>query len=210
MQPWFPEAKCTSFEIQKKVSISDPKITSQKIVIDAEATRKIMKRISALPTEGEKMISFAESATLLEAVFSCGSKKITISFINGNIKTPATSFFTGSNKEAKAIYQEISSLLMGEYGKPVLMVIHLAQEFPDFKITYNGKEEVDGKPATVAVTRENFLVKDKKGAEVKVTVSSGQVPPQPVKFKVHDREYTLYTYRSPAGEDLYPDHFQIN
>ena len=207
---WFPAEKCTTFDIQKKVSISDPSITAQKLVVDAVATKNLMHKISALPTQGEKAISFKDSATQLDIIFTCGTKKETITFIDGKIKTPATNFYSGDNQEAKIIFQEVSTLLMAEYGKPVLYIIHLAQDFADFKITYNGKEFVDGAPATVSATRELFLVKDKNGVEQSVVVSSGQKPPQPVKFKVKGHEYTLYTYRSPTGDDLYPDHFQIN
>lgn len=210
MAKWFTQPKCTAFEIRKHKSISEHVIVARKEVLDADAALKLMNRISALPPNGDEMRKLGPRTRRLDVVFTCGPQQETISFFEGKIKTPSTGFYRQDNPEADRIFRDLEALLMGSYGQSLPLAKGAPQAFPDFVLTYLGEEEHEGAPATVSATTRTFLIKAKDGSEQRLTVSFGQVPPQPHPFQVGAKTYTLFTYRSPQGEDLFPDRILID
>lgn len=95
------------------------------------------------------------------------------------------------------------------YAEPVAYQKDVLLNFGNFAIKYLGRETFAKKNSNILITRDNFMVLDLKGKEKKVVVSSGQLPPQPVNFKVDGREYRLLIFAMPNGERLYPGRLAI-
>lgn len=209
MKKWFTHEKCAAFEIRKYKSAAERHTVARREVLDPEATVKLMRRIAALPPEGDERISFGRRASQLDLVFRCGDHHQTISFYNGMIKTPSSGFYAQKNEAAEKMFEDLEGLLMGAYGKSVLLVKDSPQPFPDFTLLFVGEEEHDDGSPTASATTRSFLLTPKKGPQQKLTVTFGQVPPQPYPFKLGSARFTLFMYQSPTGEELFPERFLI-
>jgi len=74
-------------------------------------------------------------------------------------------------------------------------------QFLDFSLTYIGRVDLE-KKGSLSFFKRNFQVKV-DGVEAQILeVLHGQVPPKPLEFQVGNKEFTLYTFKTPDGLDL--------
>jgi hypothetical protein len=108
---WFTHKGCTSLEIEKYKSISDPQIIASATITDMAKINSLMERIEKLPVDGDVMISFSENAANTNLIFKCDKGDQVIEIYDGGFKTPSTGFNTDSDVEEKELINEIEGYL---------------------------------------------------------------------------------------------------
>ena len=206
---WFRSNECLRLEIQReKTGTKHP--THQLEIKDAEVIKRMMSRISEINPNGDMMKSMLIDETIT-LKFECKKEKSVIEIYDGRIKTRSTGFNSAQKDRdnEKIIYQDINSVLFPVFAEEVLKIKDLTLDFGEFKITFNGVENFDHAPVTVSGQEELFTVVAKDGTKQKLTVSSGQLPPQPLNFKVGQQIYTLNTFQTKSKKNIHPFYFQI-
>ncbi len=211
---WFIHTNCNEIILRKRTSISDHQVLSEIAILDKFAINNIIKKIEKIPANGGEMKSFGSDAEHIELVFGFeNNQKDHIDIINKRFKTPSTGFNSIGNQVEANLYRDIDGLLFPAIEKLILKVENLEIDLGDFNITYLNTDYIPQKPGgpTIGpVYIMNFLVKDKiLKVDVKLSVRSAQIPPQPLSFEVNKKKFTLLTYESKNEERLYPDYFQI-
>jgi hypothetical protein len=149
-------------------------------------------------------------APYLNLEFTCGQKTETIQFYSGKIKTPATSFYDQPKKIEEEIWMEIQAqFAQPEFAKPVPKVKNAILDFGKFSIQYLGSEDRTPKGTSASLNVESFRVTANDKSVQTVEVRSGQLSPRPMDFIVGKDTFTLMTFQSEAGQDLYPRQIMI-
>jgi hypothetical protein len=211
---WFPKLYCHEIKIQKLKSISDDEVLSHLQIRDQSVIKNIMSRIESLSTDGEEMKSFGKNAEKIELEFSLeNSQKIQIDIINGQFKTPSTGFNSSGDPVESDLYRDIDGLLFPGINKVIFKVENQELRFSAFSITYVNTDFIPQEPSGPTkgpVYKMNFLLEDlSTHVKTPLTSVSAQIPPQPVKFEVHNKKYILLTYKTNNCHQLYPDYFQV-
>lgn len=207
--PWFTNKDFTFLEIKKFISISEHEVERSVIINDIKFIKKLIEQIERIPSDGDKMISFSNSAEQIDLLFHSKDHLREIQFFAKQIKTPSTGFNSVKSEFEINLYSDIDALLFPDFGKKILLIENLELDFKDFSITSMGSEFYDAAPVSISFTKEKFLLKDKYKKEQIVEIISGQRPPQPLTIKIYNLEITILTYKSDDSQRLYPDYFQI-
>jgi len=214
-RPWFINKNCHSLTIKKYKSISNHKIVAEVSIADTNVVKKIVERIEKIPANGDMMVSFGPDAQHTELIFSCetsgpkDSPHAVIEIYQKGFKTPSTGFNSDGNEIEKKLQADIAALLEPTLNTKILKIENLELKFENFSITYKGHKTTNA-PVTASFTTETYLIKDKKGQEQSIQVTSGQTAPQTQKFEVNKKAYSLLPLKSSQGEDLLPDYFEIS
>ena len=206
---WFENETYSGVTINRFTSISKHTVEQSLVIDDAAFVERLVERIDAIPTKGDMMISFGPDAEHIQLSFEGTGSLQTIDFNSRKIKTPSTGFNSNKSEEELSVYRDIDALLFPEVNKQILKIKDLKIQFPAFAITYLGNTFKDEAPVTLSFTTDRYLILDKKGVEQIVEITSGQFPPQPVKFKVGNASFVLNSFQNNSGGSLYPDYFEI-
>ncbi|MDD2833204.1 MAG: hypothetical protein PHD12_04260 [Methylotenera sp.] len=206
---WFEHTSCNLLKINKFNSISDHRVMRSVTIHDHNTIKNFIARISAIPANGDMMISFGPKAEVSNLEFHCENKIQTIAIYGKRFKTPSTGFNSGKNETEEQLYQDIDGLLFPDFNKIILKVKDLALPFKDFSITYKGEEFKDFSPKTITYKVDNFLITDRSSKEQSVQIISGQIPPPPHQIEINRKKTTLLTYETKNNFRLFPQHFQI-
>ena len=208
-RPWFENENYSAVTITRFTSISKHTVEQSLVVDDAAFIKRLVERIDAIPADGDMMISFGPDAEYVHLAFEGIGSLQTIHFYSRKIKTPSTGFNSNKTEEELSVYRDIDALLFPEVSKQILKIKNLEIKFPAFSITYLGSTFRDEAPVSLSFTTDKFSIRDKKEVEQIVDITSGQLPPQPVKFKVGNAWFALNSFQSNSGGRLYPDYFEI-
>lgn len=211
---WFKNTACKSLEIKKFKSTSDERIVSALKLTDPAALQDFVKRISQIPADGDKMKSFGDEAEHIELAFECAPGELQkIDIYNKRFKTPSTGFNSSENTFEASLYSDIDALLFPALDKRTLKVAGLELKFKDFSVTFveaSLREQKAGEPSIGSISTSQFLIRDKTKQEQKLSITSGQVAPQPKNFTVNGINLRLLTYETKSKETLYPTHFAVS
>ena len=194
---WFKQMNCEELTISKFNNLKSKKAEFILSVKDKDYITSLQISIQQLPTEGDMMVDMSEESEFVSLDFKCGSNHDVIEFYEGSIKTPATSFYVRSNKLELPVWNEIKSLWSEQisYSNGVTYFVGLKREFPDFYLTYLGKEDKTPPGTTATSIVQNFEIQDRFSKnKIVLEVHSGQVPPKPVEFNLGKKKFTLHTY----------------
>ena len=212
---WFNNKNCNELSIYKHKSISDDRVLVSTAIKEKSAIDEIIKRIEALPAEGDKYISFGKNAKRTVLKFSCADSDLkNIEIINSKFKTPATSFISSKNKNEQDLVRDIEALVQPSLKKRFIKLKNHPIKIKDFTITFlediHMPQPDDG--STVGPTHYAVFMVNPEASpnQTVLKILSGQVPPSPQAFVVGKKIYYLLTYESLAQERLYPDYFQIS
>jgi len=205
---WFNTEIFASLEIKKHTSISVDQTERMVVITDSAVISHFVKRIVAIPVQGEMMISFSEVAEYVTLAFCKDGITETVEFIQRRIKTPSTAFHLRNEAEA-GLYRDIEALLFPDFSKYILKTTGLELFFPGFSLTYQGSTFVDHAPVTVSVTTDLFLLRDTDHKEQLLEIHSGQLAPAPLKIYTAAGTSELRTYTAIDGYRLYPYYFQL-
>lgn len=206
---WFENKKCSMVTITKFTSISKHTVEQSLVINDAAFVESLAERIDAIPAEGDMMISFGPDAEHFSLSFEGAGTVQTIHFYSREIKTPSTGFNSNKTEEELSVYRDIDALLYPEMNKQILKIMNQEIKFPAFSITYLGSTFRDEAPVSLSFTTDTYLIRDKKGSEQIIEITSGQLPPQPVKFKIDNASFVLNSFQNNSGGRLYPDYFEV-
>lgn len=206
---WFENKNYSAVTIKRFASISKHTVEQSLVIDDATFVERLVARIDAIPAEGDMMISFGPDAEHIQLSFEGAGSLQTIDFYSRKIKTPSTGFNSNKTEEELSVYRDIDALLFSEVNKQILKIKNLEIKFPAFSITYLGSTFRDEAPVSLSFTTDKFSIRDKKGMEQIVEITSGQLPPQPLTFKVGNASFVLNTFQSNSGARLYPHYFEI-
>lgn len=209
LKPWFENETYSAVTINQFTSISKHTIEQTIHIDDAVLVKRLVERINAISAKGDMMISFGPDAEHVELSFEGDGSVERINFYSKKIKTPSTGFNSNKSEEELSIYRDIDALLFPEVNKQILKIKNLEIKFPAFSITYLGSTFRDEAPASLSFTTDKFSIRDEKKMEQIVEITSGQLPPKPVSFKVGNASFVLNTFQSNSGARLYPDNFEI-
>lgn len=207
--PWFEHTNCNLLKIAQLKSISDQRITHSVIIEDPDVIKNLVDRISTIPADGDKMVSFGLNAEEIDLEFHCENKIQTIEIYGHRFKTPSTGFNSGKSEIEDGLYRDIDALLFPDFNKTILKVKNLILPFKNFSITYKGSEFKDYSPKTVSSSIDSFLITDRRKHERLVQIVSGQLPPRPQLIEINHKKFTLLTYETKSHVRLYPHYFQI-
>jgi hypothetical protein len=205
---WFSTTAFTSLEIKQYTSISVDKTERMVVINDSAVIDHFVQRITAIPVEGQIMISFADTAEYVTLTFYKEGIAETVEFIQRRIKTPFTSFHLRNEAEA-GLYRDIEALLFPDFSKYILKTKGLELFFPGFSLTYQGSTFVDHAPATVSITTDHFLLRDTDHKEQLLEIHSGQLPPAPLKIYTAAGTSELRTFTAGDEYRLHPYYFQL-
>jgi ABC-type antimicrobial peptide transport system permease subunit len=168
-------------------------------VTDVDGIKTFIYHIERISADGDEMRSFIAKETI-ELSFDCGEKKVKIQIFDGWFKTPNTAFNSSAKvrKVEESLHDAIVSTLRPDLKKKMLKFVNNELKFKDFSLTYKGSTHFDYAPATISGNDEQFEVKDKAGKVQTLTVTSGQLPPQPTPFTVNGQKLVLETFNSPT------------
>jgi len=205
---WFDFKDFTSLEIKKHQSIADHRVVKSIKVNDLGFINALASRIEKIPSNGDMMISFAGGAKYMEVLFISGEKIQQVEIIQKGFKTPSTGF-NSKNEFESAIYADIDALLFPAIGKKIPKIENLKLDFGEFSLEYKGNEFRDFAPVSISFNTDVFILRDRKGNEKKIEISSGQLPPQP--FSVTDNHFTIsiITFSKDDKERIYPGYFKV-
>jgi len=208
-RPWFENENYSTVTITRFTSISKHTVEQSIHIDDTDLAKRLKERINAIPAEGDMMISFGPDAEHVSLSFEGDGFVQTIHFYSGKIKTPSTGFNSNKTQAELNVYRDIDALLYPSINKQMLKIKDLEIQFPIFSITYLGNTFKDEAPVTLSFTTDRYVIRDKKGDEQFVEISSGQLPPQPFDFNIGKKSFVLNTFESNSGGRLYTDYFQI-
>ncbi len=206
---WFQIVKPVSLVATEFYSISDRKIKAQVAINDAVAILKLMKRIEKIPAEGDEMVKPGPKASYHSLEFSTADmQKQEIVLINDKFKTPTTAL---NSKDDGGLFHDLESLLHPSYGKNLLKIKGLEIKFKDFSIIYDGIDEfpdpaLTGGPTLGPTSKTYFTVLNSEQKSQKLEIFQGQVPPQPVSFKIKNKNFILSIF---GKNKIYPEYFQV-
>ena len=93
--------------------------------------------------------------------------------------------------------------IFANYGTAVSYQKDTPILFKDFSIKFTGTEPRTPDPQkTITFFDSTYLVSDYNGKKQTITVTSGQLPPEPMPFVVGEKHFTLFTSKTPKGERL--------
>ncbi|PKO46552.1 MAG: hypothetical protein CVU29_05750 [Betaproteobacteria bacterium HGW-Betaproteobacteria-22] len=206
---WFEHTDCKLLNINKFKSISDHRITHTVTISDSNTINNFIARISAIPTDGDMMISFGPNAEAIDLEFDCENKIQTIEIYGKGFKTPSTGFNSDKSEIEETLYQDIDALLMPDFNKIIPKVKGLVLPFKDFSITYMGSDFKDYSPKTTSFKIDHFLITGHGQKEQRIQIRSGQLPPPPQEIEINRKRITLLTYETKDSHRLYPHYFQM-
>lgn len=217
MAPWFTNKNCQKVELIKYQSISDSKIIKSVVIQDSNYVTSLIRRIEQVPAGGEMMVSFGPKAQHSELVFYCDNQKQVIEIYNKGFKTPSTGFNSIQGEVEKSLIRDLAALLEPDFQKMIPKIKNLEIPFGVFTVTFQGTVEDNSAPVSVSFSTEKYLIKSQKGSERALSVTSGQLPPPPVKFELEGgfldflfpSKFKLLTYDTVDGVRMFPDYFQI-
>jgi hypothetical protein len=208
-RPWFIHSEFNKLVLTNFKSISDKAILHQFSIEDKNVIQYLLKCIQAIPTNGDMMISFGPDVPYLKLSFEGVDYSDLIHFYRNKIKTPSTGFNSEQSQAEISLYHDLEALLYPDLNKRILRIENFPIEFPTFSISYLGSMFEDHAPVSLSFHKDVFLVTSKNGIEVRMTISSGQLPPQPKEFKVAGKTYILCTYKTSMKESVYPMYFLV-
>jgi hypothetical protein len=200
------------------VHYEDPKLKKKRIIDlvinDPSVIKRFVEEISALPVNGDEMISMDMARTVhVTVTFGSAGQMDKIEFYNGMIKTPSTGFHSESPAPAKLLYADLLSILLPQYNKPTLKVLGLPVPFDLFKFIYTSNKVRKPEPGgpTLTFWDEIFTIEPLNGKPFELVSTSGQLPPKDIDFKVGTKKFTLITFQTKDKEPirLNPKYFMI-
>ncbi|WNZ60916.1 hypothetical protein QEG98_34130 [Myxococcus sp. MxC21-1] len=206
---WFADTNCTSLVINQYNEARDKRAARTLTITDGQFVRSLVSRIEQLPTEGDKLISFAPTVRRVELVFTCGEGARTLELYQHRIKTPATSFFSQSSELETRLDDDIEALLAPALGTIIPKVKGLELRFDGFSVTFTGVSSSPPAPVTVSTCSDEFLIDTEGKPQQRLRITSGQRPPAPQTFMVGASTRTLLTYETKSKHRLHPHAFQI-
>lgn len=207
LRPWFENRNCSAVTITKYTSISKHTVEKSLSFENTDFIEGLVGRIERILPDGDMMISFGPDAEHIELCFEIEGLIQKIHFYSKKIKTPSTGFNSFRSQDELSIYRDIDAILFPEVSKNILKLKDLEISFPDFSITYLGSTYRDEAPVSLSFTTDKYLILDEKGAEQIVEITSGQLPPQPVTFKVGNASFVLNSFQNNSGDLLNPNYF---
>jgi hypothetical protein len=205
-RPWFTDKNFSSLQIRKNGSLADHRVVRSVTITDVKYIGALAGRIEQIPPDGDMMISFSGAAEHIELAFAAGGNIREIDVIQRGFKTPSTGFNTKNDYE-KELYAEIDALLFPSRGKLVPKVEGLTLDFGVFTLRYKGTRFEDHAPATLSFHIAEFECAYKNGHTEAITISAGQLPPQP--YLIKSTGLTILTFHSKDNKRIYPDFFQV-
>ena len=208
-RPWLNHSEFKKLVFTKFKSISDRTILQQYVIEDEKIIQYLLKCIQAIPANGDMMISFGPDVSYLNLSFEDEEYSEVVHFYRDKIKTPSTGFNSNKSVNEIQLYIDVEALFHPDLNKKILRIENLPIQFPNFSIRYLGSTFEDHAPISITFHKDTFLVTSKNGVEERITITSGQLPPQPSEFKVEGETYVLYTYKTPTKESVYPMYFLV-
>jgi hypothetical protein len=208
-RPWFNHSDFKKIVLTKFKSISDRTIVQQCIIEDERVIQYLMKSIQAIPANGDMMISFGPDVPYLNLSFEGLDYSEPIHFYRDKIKTPSTGFNSEQSTAEMNVYLDLENVLHPDLNKKILRIENLPIQFSDFSISYLGSTFEDHAPLSISFHKDVFLITCKNGLEERITITSGQLPPQPEEFKTEEKTYMLCTYKNSKNESVYPMYFMV-
>ena len=212
---WFENTECSDLNITKYKSNTNDTVIAQITISDKDIIQQIISLIQKIPPQGDKMKSFGPDAKKISLAFTCTNKPSQIIEIyNDKIKTPSTGFLSTADAAETQLIDLTNALLNVSLETKLSKLINYAYKFKDFTITFTGtkhKPQPTGGPS-LGPSNQNFYTLSENGHAntVNFNIYDGQIPAQPQAFVVGKNTYYLLTYKSPKGEDLYPNYFMIS
>lgn len=212
---WFNNKDCKELNIYKYKSISDDSVLASTTIKNKSAIDEIMRRIAALPAEGDEYVSFGKRAKRTVLSFTCSNGEFQeIQIINSKFKTPSTAFISAKNTDEEILTKDLDGLVEPQLNKRVLKINDHSINFKDFSITYlkdTHTPQPEGGP-TVGPTSESFysIYRKNSANETILKIFTGQIPPQPQEFVIGKKIYYLLTYQNTAKEGLYSKYFEVS
>lgn len=199
---WFKDTKCEHLKITKYKSHSDKTVIKEIKISDTEYITSFQLEISRLPLSGTEMIKMGPDADYSVLEFQCKDGVEKVEFFNHKIKTPDTSFY--SEELEKSLWEEIQSLLdKPKLDRPLPLIKNHPYDFQTFSISCIGYSDRTPKGTTASSFASSFkLVDNSNKSEKIIDVTSGQLPPGPLKFKVGSENLVLGTFKAKNGERL--------
>jgi len=206
---WFNHSEFNKLVLTKFTSISDKTILQQFNIEDKNVIQYLLKCIQAIPADGDMMISFGPDVPYLNLSFEGLDYSEPIHFYRNKIKTPSTGFNSSQSETEISLYHDLQALLYPDLNKRILRIENFPIRFPTFSISYLGSSFEDHAPISLSFHKAVFLVTSKNGVEECITITSGQLPPQPKEFKVGGKIYILCTYKTSNKKSVYPMYFMV-
>lgn len=208
-RPWFTHSEFKKLVLTKFKSISDKTILHKYIIEDQKVIQYLVSCIQTIPANGDMMISFGPDVPYLNLSFEGEDYSESIHFYRDKIKTPSTGFNSEQSIGELNVYQDLENVFHPALNKRILRIENCSIQFPSFSISYLGSTFEDHAPISISFHKDVFLIKSINGLEVRITITSGQLPPQPAEFNVEGETYILYTYKTPTKESVYPMYFLV-
>lgn len=212
---WFNNKDCKELNIFKYKSISDDSVLASTTIKNKSSIDEIIRRIEALPAEGDKYVSFGRAAKRTVLSFTCGNGEFQeIQIINSKFKTPSTAFLSSKNTDEENLSRDLDGLVQPDLNKRILKINDHSINFKDFSITFlkdTHTPQPEGGPTVGPTSESLFSIYRKSSAnETQLKIFTGQIPPQPQEFVIGKKIYYLLTYQNAAKEGLYSKYFEVS
>lgn len=208
-ETWLPDAPCDVLRIRQRGRGEGPYDSDGLRIEDGAFIAHLLSALAALPLEGDEHLKPGPESRQVELEFGCGDEIWKVRIFDGKVQLANGGFRSEASERERALIVGIEALLNPEVGRILPKVVGLALALGPFTLAFQGTTFEDHAPVTVSFNKDTFEVTDPKGGIQTLTVSSGQLPPQPRAFSVGGASFTLFTFKAPSGERIYPDHFLI-
>lgn len=213
---WFKLKTPKFMTVQYKDNKKKDKDLRKLTITDEYELASIKKTIETLPTQANEFIKMDPSKVVeVTLTFTETDPTVTepksqdiIQFFSGSIKAPNHAFFEKTKPEIKALYAKILTALHPKYNTPTVRLKDTPIKFPDFDITYKGSDHYQDPHVTVSWSDDRFTITPIKGDPLELKVRSGQLPPEPVPFKIGTKKFKLITYDS-KDDKMFANSFKI-
>jgi len=208
---WFEKFGCEKLIITQYENVASEKILKKISIEDKNYIRSLQGLINQLPTKGEIEKEMSSEADFLTLQFVCDGKDKVINFFDSKIQTPHSSFYSASHNPGSKIWEQISlHFKTAEVGKPAIMCKGLKISFKDFDVDFMGLEDRTPKNTTASSYVETFIITNHKDkSQIKIEITSGQLPPRPESFTLNGTSYIMSTFTSQDGKRLEGTNFII-
>ncbi len=214
MKTWFTETGFKKMKISSFPSLNEKIASKQFESNDHEAIQSLVARIEKIAANGDMMKSLSEDSTYITLEFATAAgQSETIKLYERGFKTPTTGFNIAPSDEERQLAMDIRSILNARLGEKLLKVAGVTIQGDGFTITYLGhnfrKNDEPGMPTIGPTNEDSFEVTDSAGNKKKVSVWSGQTPPQDTPFNINKTTYIISTFKNSKGQQLYPGYFEV-